>query len=190
MCKCCQHRERAALDLAIARGVSMRALSRRYKVTTWSLYRHAKSHLPPQLRAKLIAGPDLDIDLDRLRETESQSLLANLVALRHRLFSSLDVAEECGDSGMVARIAGQLHHNLEVTGRLLGDLAVGHTTITNVLIQPQYVQVRAVLIDALAPFPAARQAVATALHRIESQAAADVTAKAEAGLAHDPVVAA
>jgi hypothetical protein len=40
-----------------------------------------------------------------LRENESQSLLANLVALRHRLFASLDVAEEAGDSAMVARVA-------------------------------------------------------------------------------------
>jgi hypothetical protein len=46
-------------------------------VSTDSLYRHAKNHFPPQLRAKLIAGPDIDLDLDRLHETESQSLLAN-----------------------------------------------------------------------------------------------------------------
>jgi len=67
--------------------------------------RHRKAHLPAQLRAKLIAGPDIALDLERLRENESQSLLANLVALRHRLFASLDVAEEAGDSAMVARVA-------------------------------------------------------------------------------------
>ena len=106
-CTVCQHRERAGVDLALARGVSVRALASRYKLHRDALYRHQKNHLPPQLRASLIAGPDLDIDLDKLRETESQSLLANLVNLRGRLFSSLDVAEECRDGTMLARIAGQ-----------------------------------------------------------------------------------
>jgi transposase-like protein len=117
-CKCCEHRERAAIDLALARGVSTGAVSKRYGISTDSVYRHRRNHLPPQLRAKLIAGPDIDLDLDKLKETESQSLLAHLVALRHRLFASLDVAEECGDSNMVCRVTGQLHANLELTGKL------------------------------------------------------------------------
>jgi hypothetical protein len=141
------------------------------------LFRHKANHLPPQLRAKLLAGPDLSIDLDKLRETESQSLLANLVALRNRLFSSFDLAEEHGDTHMVARIAGQLHHNLEVTGRLLGDLAVGNTSTTNILIAPQYVELRVELVKALAPFPEARAEVAKVLHGIESEAAESITAE-------------
>jgi hypothetical protein len=175
-CRCCLHRELAGINLALARGVSVRALARRYSLSIDSLFRHRKAHLPPQLRASLIAGPDLDIDLDKLRETESQSLLANLVALRGRLFSILDVAEEHGDGTMLARLAGQLHNNLELTGKLLGDLHHGSTTINNVLIQPQYVTMRVELVRALAPFPEARMAVAAVLHQIESNAAADIAA--------------
>jgi hypothetical protein len=174
-CHVCKHRERAAIDLALARGVSPGALARRYGVGSDSLYRHSRNHLPAQLRAKLIAGPDLDIDLERLRETESQSLLMNLVALRRRLFHSFDVAEENGDSHMVSRIAAQLHRNMELVGRLLGDLSVGHTT-TNILIQPQYVELRVALVNALAGFPEARQAVATVLHRLENKSAAAIEA--------------
>ncbi len=175
-CTVCSHRERAGIDLALARGVSVRALTTRYKLHRDALYRHQKNHLPPQLRASLIAGPDLDIDLDKLRETESQSLLANLVALRGRLFSALDVGEENGDANMVARVAGQLHHNLEITGKLLGDLSSGSTTINNVLVLPQYVSLRIELVRALQPFPEAKMAVAAVLHQIESKAAADITA--------------
>src|SRR5262249_34385720 len=95
-CTVCKHRERAGIDLGIARGVSSTALARRYGLHHDAILRHGKNHLPPQLRAQLIAGPDLDIDLNKLKETESQSLLANLVAIRHRLFATLDTAEECG----------------------------------------------------------------------------------------------
>jgi len=169
LCTVCAHRERAAIDLALARGVSVSALARRYDVSTDSLYRHRKAHLTAQLRAKLIAGPDIEIDLDRLRESESQSLLANLVAIRHRLFASLDVAEECGDSNMICRVAAQIHQNLELIGKLLGDLGVGSTTVNNVLVLPAYVEMRMELINALRPFPEAARAVAAALHRLEAR---------------------
>lgn len=182
-CTVCKHRERAAIDLALARGVSVTALSRRYKVSTDSLYRHSNNHLPPQLRAKLIAGPSLEgVDLDALRETESQSLLAHLIALRNRLFASLDVAEEYRDGAMVTRTTAQLHTNLELTAKLLGDLSTGNTT-TNILIAPQYVEMRVALVDALRPHPEAARAVAAVLHRIEATAAQAVTAEAQRGLA-------
>jgi hypothetical protein len=175
-CNCCRHRELAGINLALARGVSVRALAIRYRVTRDSLYRHQKNHLPPQLRAQLLSGPDLSIDLDRLRETESQSLLANLVNLRGRLFSSLDVAEEAGDGNMLARVAGQLHTNLDITARLVGSLSNGHTTINNVLIMPAYVELRVSLVNALRPFPEAARAVAETLHIIEHKAAEAIKA--------------
>jgi hypothetical protein len=160
----------------LARGVSVRALAKRYQINRFALYRHQRNHLPPQLRAKLLTGPDLDIDLDRLRENESQSLLANLIAIRRRLFVGLDVAEESNDGNMLSRVAGQLHNNLEITARLVGSLASGHTTVNNVLILPAYIEMRVELVRALAPFPEARQAVAAVLHQIESKAAADTAA--------------
>src|SRR5665647_371044 len=98
-CLTCRHRERGAIDLALARGVSLGALAKRYGLGPDSLQRHARNHLPPQLRASLLCGPSIEgIDLDKLREVESQSLLMNLVNLRNRLFASLDVAEEAGDA--------------------------------------------------------------------------------------------
>jgi hypothetical protein len=170
-CTVCRHRELAGINLGLARGVSVRALASRYKLHSDALYRHRVNHLPPQLRASLIVGPDLDVDLDVLRETESQSLLVHLVALRGRLFSALDVGEEHGDANMVSRVAGQLHNNLELTGKLLGDLSSGHTSVTNVLIMPQYVELRVSLVNALRPYPEAARAVAAVLHTIEGKAA-------------------
>ena len=99
------------------------------------------------------------------------ALLANLIALRGRLFASLDVAEEAGDGNMLARVAGQLHRNLEITGELVGSLTTGSTTINNILIMPAYVEMRVELVKALQPYPEARQAVAAVLHTIEHKAA-------------------
>jgi hypothetical protein len=173
-CLVCRHRERAAIDLAIAHGVSGNAIASRYGVSSDSVHRHRQNHLPPQLRAKLLAGPELDIEVDKLREKESQSLLMHLVGLRGRLFHTLDIAEECGDGLMVSKLAGAIHKNLEITGRLLGDLAVGNTSTTNILIQPAYVELRVALMAALTVFPEARRAVAAALHLLENKSADQV----------------
>jgi hypothetical protein len=35
------------------------ALAKRYGLGGDALYRHSRNHLPPQLRAKLLAGPDI-----------------------------------------------------------------------------------------------------------------------------------
>jgi hypothetical protein len=157
--------------------VAAPAIARRFKLGTDSVYRHSRNHLPPQLRAALLAGPDLEgVDLDKLKETESQSLLANLVSLRHRLFAALDTAEEFNDAGMLTRVSSQLHTNLELTGKLLGDLGVGVTNV-NVLVMPQYVELRVALVQALASYPEARQSVAAVLHQLESKAAADINPK-------------
>jgi hypothetical protein len=179
-CTVCSHREHAAIDLALANGVSGRAVAARYGVSHDAVHRHRTNHLPPQLRAKLLAGPDLDIDLDRLRNTESQSLLMHLVAIRGRLLHTMDIAEECGDGMMVSKLAGAIHKNLELTGRLLGDLNVGSTTTNNILVAPQYVELRIALMGALAAFPDAKAAVAAALHKLEHRAAEQVRSEAAA----------
>jgi hypothetical protein len=72
---------------------------------------------------------------------------------------------------MISRVAGQLHRNLEITGKLVGDLAMGSTTINNVLVMPAYVEMRVELVNALRPFPEAARAVASVLHMIEGKAA-------------------
>lgn len=171
-CSICRLRERAQVDLALARGVSAYALSRRFNVSTDALYRHAKRHLTAQLRASLLAGPSIEgVDLDRLKHTESQSLLANLIAIRHRLFATLDTAEAAGDGNMISRIVGRLHENLGLCGRLVGDLNVGSTTINHVTLIPAYVAMRVELVAALADHPAAKIAVAAVLAKLENDSA-------------------
>ncbi|MEZ2219625.1 hypothetical protein [Rhizobium sp. RCC_161_2] len=175
-CTVCQNRERAAIDLALARKVPFAALARRYKLGSDSLRRHEKNHLPPQLRAQLLAGPaDLPMDLDRLKETESQSLLANIVALRHRLFAMMDRAEEVQDTAGAQRAASQLHRNFELTGKLLGDLSTGTTINNNVLISPAYIEMRSELVRALKAHPDAARAVAAVLQGLETRFAEGMT---------------
>ena len=81
VCTVCDNR-RPEIDLALARGVSPLALSRRFHVGQDALYRHRTRHLTPVLRAKLLCDPEIQgMDLPALVDRESSSLLLNLVNL-------------------------------------------------------------------------------------------------------------
>ena len=68
-------------------------------------------------------------------------------------------------------LAPQPQCGLQVRGRLIGELADGHQHITNnLIVTPQYVELRALLVKALASFPKARQSVAAVLEKMEGGA--------------------
>ncbi len=69
---------------------------------------------------------------------------------------------------LVLKTAARLDSQLQLLGKLLGELKEGATV--NVLIAPEWLQLRATLLVALAPHPEARQAVAAALARAEGHA--------------------
>jgi hypothetical protein len=129
--------------------------------------------MPPQLRAKHMgARLKAGADLERLRLDESESILQNLALQRARLLLSQDHALEVGDGREVTYISGEIHRNIKLVGQYLGEFAQHQIkTSVSVLIQPEYLEMRAALMRALAPFPDARKAVAEALHSREAAAA-------------------
>ncbi|MFL6587205.1 MAG: hypothetical protein ACJ8GV_10030 [Luteimonas sp.] len=133
-----------------------------------SVHRHGHKHMSVQLKAQLMTrGRLTEIDLDQLRETESEGLLHHLVASRGRLYRAMDEADEQGKNLEVARITGVLLKNLELTAKLLGDLHGGSSQV-NILVLPEYHGLRTAIMQALRPFPAARAAVAHALQSYET----------------------
>jgi hypothetical protein len=163
--------DRAQIEHALATRQSVRAIARKYDVDENCLYRHRKL-LPPQLKAAYIANfLKPGEDLEKLRVTESESLLQNLASQRARLLMMQDQELEAGDSKAVATLAARIHQNLELVGRYLGELHQHSTkTVVNILLTPEYLELRNALVRALAPYPEARRAVAEVLHAREGSA--------------------
>lgn len=125
--------------------------------------------MPPQLVAALVmTGTPTVIDLEALKTSESEGLLQTLVVQRGRLYSLLNLAEEAGDFRAAASIHGRINDNLVTVAKLLGDLSTHavHTT-NNLMVAPEYIALRASLVQALRPFPEARKAVASVLKAAE-----------------------
>lgn len=172
--------DRAAIEMALAKGTPIRHIARRYGVSIHVLYRY-KSALPPQLRVKHVAHRlKAGADLEQLKITESEGILQNLALQRCRLLLVQDAALEAGDRREVAHISDVLNRNIRATGQYLGEFQKVSTQVSlNILISDEYLTLRSQLMGALAPFPAARKAVALALQASEAKAAATPPVKAE-----------
>lgn len=175
-----KHPERATIERMLAQGSPVRHISKRFGISIHVLYRY-KSQLPPQLKAahmahKLKAGADLE----QLKITESEGILQNLALQRCRLLLVQDAALEAGDRREVAYIGDVINRNIRATGQYLGEFQKVSTQVSlNILVSDEYLQLRQHLMGALAPFPAARKAVALALQAAEHKAATTPPVKGE-----------
>jgi hypothetical protein len=167
-----RHEARAQIERDLALGVPLQRIAKKYGVSKDAAWRHKKK-LPPQLKQALLAGSlRPEVDLDKLRISEGEGLLANLAAQRARLLLMQDWAQETEQISIAAQISAQIHRNLELVGKYLGEFAQHHvTTSVSLLVSPEYLTLRTELLRALAPFPDARKAVADALGKIERKAA-------------------
>jgi hypothetical protein len=175
-----KHPDRAAIEMALARGTPVRHIAKRHGLSIHVLYRY-KAALPPQLRVKHVAHRlKAGADLEQLKITESEGILQNLALQRCRLLLVQDAALEAGDRREVAHLADCLNRNIKSTGQYLGEFQKVSTQISlNILISDEYLNLRSQLLAALSAYPAARKAVAAALQAAEAKAAATPPMKAE-----------
>jgi hypothetical protein len=181
-CTVCAHERRHQIDIGLVHQVAARVLAERFGLSKDAIHRHAANHLTPAQRAAILAAQKPSaIDLDALRTSESEGLLAGLVGQRARLLVKADTAMEWGDVKGSVAAENAIASNYTLVAKLLGQLTqtidVRHT---NLLVSPDYLRLRQVLVDTLRAFPLAARAVGAALHQLESDAARDITAASKA----------
>jgi hypothetical protein len=120
---------------------SLSVLARRFSVSRDAIHRHRRNHMPPQLIAAILAAQHpSDIDLEALERSESEGLLASLVAQRARLQMLSEMAFEEGELHAATAIERAITSSLELTSKLLGMIVQrSHTTSTSVLISADYI---------------------------------------------------
>jgi len=131
----------------------MRTIAARYQVTASALQRHKTAHLPVTL-ANAAAVADA---------VEGSNLLDRLKTINRETAAILREARTGGskDNGLALKAIARAEKQLELEGRLLGELNEAPTV--NVLLTPEWTTVRAAILKALEAHPAARMAVAGAL---------------------------
>ena len=146
-CNICVHNERTAIDAALAGNESFRYIAVHYGVSKGSLQRHKENHLPVSLVHAQEAANISNAD----------SLLAHVRELQEKTLSILERAEAAGDLRTAVSAIAQARGNLELLARLLGELQT--QPVVNILVDPQFIQFRDLVLGVLSGFPEVKMKV-------------------------------
>jgi hypothetical protein len=182
ICTVCTSPHRHKVEIGLTYKTPYRVLAKRYGLSEDAVARHCRNHLSATMRAAILAAQKpAAVDLEALTRSEEEGLLAQLVSQRARLQIAAEQAQGLGDTSGTVRAERAITQNLELVAKLLGQLVQHHqVTHASVLVSPDYLRLRQVLIDTLRPFPAAVLAVGKALAALETTAAEEIRARASA----------
>jgi len=156
-------------------------VAERFGVSRDAVWRHAQTHLTAEMRAALATKLlQREGDTRRILLEEGAGVTEALKAIRGPLFGLFLAAVDTGDNKAAAALSGRLHENLALTAKLTGEL-VPHagTSITNILLSPDFQRLRAELIRVLARYPEAQAQVAAVFRQAGLRAATEMAASPE-----------
>jgi hypothetical protein len=170
-CIVCRHKDRALIEAAHVAGVSLDNVAQKHNISRDSVFRHMKNHLDDSARANYLAAIPM-ADLAAKAAEEGVSVLGFFSIIRATLMTQFQLAASLNDRHATATLAGRLTEVLRAIGSIsgeMGSMAANNITINNhtVLNSPTFANIQISLLQALAPFPEARNAVVTALRAMD-----------------------
>jgi hypothetical protein len=150
-CTVCTHEARAEIDRALVAGETFRHIAARFDTSTGALQRHKADHLPVKL-AKAQEAEEV---------AQADDLLGQVRDLQGRALAILGKAEEAGELRTALSAIREARGNLELLAKLLGEL--DDRPQVNVLVSPEWLELRTVIVGALEPHAEAQRAVLGAL---------------------------
>jgi hypothetical protein len=151
VCTVCAHDEHHSINVALVQRTAYRNIAHVYGVSQYALMRHAREHLP-----KLLVQSSRAVEVAR-----ADDLIGTIEGMIGRLEAFIDRAEAAGDGQEFRAHAAEWRKQIELLAKISGELR--QEGITNVFVNPQWVQLEATIVNALVGFPEAREAVLTAI---------------------------
>ena len=155
VCTVCTHPERDAINKALVDGTPYRTIAQRFAASPDAVLRHKTEHLP----AIMVKSKEAQ------EEALADDLFAQLKQLRNKAISILLKAESAGDLRTALLGIRESRACIELLAEMEGEL--NRNPVTNILIAPEWLQVRALLMTALSEYPEARANVARALLEVD-----------------------
>jgi hypothetical protein len=154
-CTICSSPERPAIEAALVTGTGYRDIAGRYGLSKSAVERHRADHIP---RAVAEAH-------EAREEAQALDIVRQLKAINGAALAILHDARAARDHEVALKAIDRVQRQIELQARLLG--AIDDRPQVNVLVMPDFVAARTVLMAALAPYLDARIAVAAALASLE-----------------------
>jgi hypothetical protein len=125
--------------------------AKRFGLSESAVYRHKVEHLP----AHLLKAREVE------EVAQADDLLEQVRHLQAHALDILERAEEAGDLRTALAAISQARGNLELLGKLAGEL--DERPVINLNVSLEWLELRAVIVTALEPYSEARGAVLRAL---------------------------
>jgi hypothetical protein len=152
-CTVCSHEKRYDIEERLAtRQGTYRGIARTYGVSEDAVSRHVASGHVGQLLA---------LAADAERAARADTLLDRIEALQSRTLAILEASLETNEHRTALAAIREARGNLELIGEVTKELNRAPTL--NLSLHPEYVQARTLIVQALGPYPEAREAVVKAL---------------------------
>jgi len=149
-CSVCEHIQVKDIDESLVNGTGLRKIAERFSLSTTAVHRHKK-----HLNGTLIKAREV------MKITHADNLLNQVKYLQEKSLHILSKAEEIGDYRACTSAINEARKCLELLGKLAGELQDGQTV--NVIVSPQWVELRTTIIQSLNPYPEAKSAILRAL---------------------------
>jgi hypothetical protein len=154
-CSTCAHAKRNDIDRLLATGTPAAQVAEQFGLNARSVQWHANDHLP-QLVTQAVKSEQKDVAFDVMAELTSCYGYARVILAmslkgddeKKRPSLALAAIREMRDTAaLIAKIGGQLDERPQM----------------NLTVSAEWIEIRLLLMDVLAPFPEARAAAAKAL---------------------------
>lgn len=179
VCATCRHPEVGRINYLLVSGSSQRAVAKRFGLSHDCVGRHYRNHITDaqkQDAVRTIFGSDRS--LTEILNDANTGAVQEMTYLKRLLWDTFIAAHTSGDattqSTIGVRIESINKFLCELNGRLQPKPHTVNNTqinVTNLAMSPAFLDLQSRLIAALAPYPAARQAVLECFRDVDAQQA-------------------
>jgi hypothetical protein len=138
---------------------------RRYSGITEDDLDYYRANKLPSLLSK---SKDLKILADEIEQADvhkGDSYLQLVIGLQKKALDALELQDPAGDPKSWALVSREARGFLELLGKALDRIRDAPPVQVNILVNPEWLALRATIITALEPYPEAREAVVNAIRK-------------------------
>jgi transposase len=159
VCTVCIHEDRHEIERAlVSRSVSYRDIARQYGVSKDAVSRHVSGGHIAEVLARAHAAAKVE---------KADELLMDIRKLQATTLLTLRNAEKAGDLRTVLAAVAQARQNIALLAEMRGEL--DRRATVNLHLNPEWMELKVLIVEALTEHPAARFAVVRALQEHEQR---------------------
>ena len=155
-CTICEHEQVNEINKKIIQGETFRNIAKQYSLNYQAVYRH-KEHIPEAMTKAREAQ----------EVAQADGLLEQVGQLQAKAWGLLSQAEAAGELRTALQGVREAKGCLELLAKMQGELQQEGTI--NITISPEWLELRAIILQTLEPYPEAKERLAQALEGVENK---------------------